>query len=340
MKTNRLSLFSAFATPGETPDWIHLIPAGQFQANDGRGPFRMADPAAVIAASLQPGGMLPIDQDHATDLAAKQGGEAPARGWIVEMEAREDGIWGRVEWTGKGKELLADRAYRGVSPVFLSTKGGDITRILRAALTNDPALTQLTTLMHGNDGMDLKKSLASLFGMDDDADDKDIMSAVEEAVKASKEHKETASRVAKAVGLDAGVSVDTLVTTLAARQAQASDVDTLRNELADLKITLASKDAEASRAEAERVVDAAIKEGKLPPAARATWVELMHADPERARKAIAPMVPINGKPLTGPDGGGSKADGLDDIEKQICALTGVDPEKFIAARKDGVGIGG
>ncbi|MCH8475951.1 MAG: phage protease [Opitutales bacterium] len=339
MKTNRASLFSAFATPGEAPDWIHLIPAGQFQANDGRGPFRMADPAAVIAASLQPGGMLPIDQDHATDLAAKQGGEAPARGWIVEMEAREDGIWGRVEWTGKGKELLADRAYRGVSPVFLSNKDGDITRILRAALTNDPALTQLTTLMHGNDGMDLKKSLASLFGMDDDADDKDIMSAVEEAVKASKENKEAASRVAKAVGLDAGVSVDTLVTTLAARQAQASDVETLRNEVADLKIELASSKASTTKVEAERVVDAAIAEGKPIKAQRATWIELMSSDPDKTKVALAAIPSIKGEAL-GKSGEPKKADGLDDVEKQVCAMMGVTPEQFIAARAGGIEIGG
>lgn len=339
MKTDRLSLFSAFSAPGEAPDWIHLIPAGEFRTDDGRGPFRVADPAALIAASLPAGRALPIDQDHATDLAAKQGGEAPARGWIVEMEAREDGIWGRVEWTGKGKDLLADRAYRGISPVFNRSKDGVVHQVLRAALTNNPAMSQLTTLMHGDDRMDWKEELASLFGMSSEAGDEDVMSAVKEAVKASKKEKETAARLAKAAGLDEGASVDTLVTTLAARQAQASDVDAIRSELADLKIALASNAAEASRAEAERIVDAAIKEGKLPPAARSTWIELAHSDPERARKAIAPMVPINGAPLREPEGG-QKDGGLDDVEKQICALTGVDPEKFIAARAGGIEIGG
>ncbi len=66
--------------------------------------------------------------------------------WIGELQARPDGIWGRVEWTESGAALMGDKAYRGISPVFTHSKDGAVTRILRAALTNTPNLSQLATL--------------------------------------------------------------------------------------------------------------------------------------------------------------------------------------------------
>jgi phage I-like protein len=39
------------------PEWVHLVPAGRFSGVDGRGPYTLADPAAVIAASLPPAGL-------------------------------------------------------------------------------------------------------------------------------------------------------------------------------------------------------------------------------------------------------------------------------------------
>src|SRR5271154_7093118 len=54
------------------PEWIELLPAGVFYARDGRGPFRLDDPAAVIASTtaMQMAAGLPVDYDHATDFGA------------------------------------------------------------------------------------------------------------------------------------------------------------------------------------------------------------------------------------------------------------------------------
>ena len=38
-------------------------------------------------------------------------GASTARGWIVNLEARDDGLWGQVEWTAHGSALMADKAY-------------------------------------------------------------------------------------------------------------------------------------------------------------------------------------------------------------------------------------
>jgi len=64
------------------PEWIQLIPAGSFHGRDGRGPYVLSDPPAVIAATnaLRMKAGIPIDYDHAIDFGAPQGAPAPAAG--------------------------------------------------------------------------------------------------------------------------------------------------------------------------------------------------------------------------------------------------------------------
>src|SRR5580698_7771598 len=137
----------------DTSDWIELIAAGTFSTNDGRGPFRNNDPEAVIRVSrYQFKGGLPVDFDHAIDRAAPGGLPAPAAGWIRDFRIVAGAIQGRIEWTPAGRSALEGKSYRFISPVFsfLPPEGaaadamtGLVTSIQRAALTNNPALSQL-----------------------------------------------------------------------------------------------------------------------------------------------------------------------------------------------------
>lgn len=139
-------LCSAIRLPeGTVPDWLHLLPAGEVRTNDGRGPYRVTNAQALMATSIA-AGKLPLDENHSMDLAAPKGGASPARGWFVELQQREDGIWGRVEWTSTGRQIMEDREYSGVSPVILHGADGSIRAILRASLTNTPNITGLTAL--------------------------------------------------------------------------------------------------------------------------------------------------------------------------------------------------
>jgi phage I-like protein len=124
------------------PEWIELLPAGTFVGRDGRGPFRVSSPEAVIAATdaLRMEAGLPIDYDHATDFAAPSGRRAPAAGWIRAIEAREGALWGKVEWTAHGGAAVVTHEYRYISPVFEYSHDGEVQRVLRAALTNNPNL--------------------------------------------------------------------------------------------------------------------------------------------------------------------------------------------------------
>lgn len=153
----RIALCNAVELTGdEPPEWIELVPAGTFRTNDGRGPFENPDPAKVVEMSCAAmKGGIPIDYDHATDRAAPNGLPAPAAGWIREFRVVAGAIQGRVEWTENGARSIKSKEYRFISPVFSydppagasqDEETGRVKLIARAALTNNPALSQLPAI--------------------------------------------------------------------------------------------------------------------------------------------------------------------------------------------------
>ncbi len=126
---------------GEVPEWIPLLPKGpRIQGRTGRE-WQLADVQKVIAASFRNLPKIPVDWNHATE---KYGATSPhtqkAAGWIVAMEARPDGVWGKVEWTNGGARSVAEKEYRYISPVFIHTPQGEVLYLKSAALTNNPEL--------------------------------------------------------------------------------------------------------------------------------------------------------------------------------------------------------
>lgn len=178
---------SLMARTDDGDQWVHLLPTGTFQGRDGRGPYMLDDPVAVISESRERAGRaaMPIDYDHAIDLAAPNGGFAPAAGWIKGLQARDDGIWGHVDWTPRAAQQLAQREYRYLSPVFHHTTNGTIRSILRASLTNNPNLDQLTALASMEPPkMDKLPELRKALGMADDATIDDILAKISELTTA------------------------------------------------------------------------------------------------------------------------------------------------------------
>lgn len=188
------------------PEWVHLLPAGEVRTNDGRGPYRTGDLAALAAHSMKSaGGKLVLDENHSTDLAAPHGRSAPARAWIVELQQRGDGVWGRVRWTPSGRQLVEAGEYRGISPVIAHRKDGTVTAILRASLTNTPNLSGLTSLHSAIDDHreDSRKRVMAALGFSN-VSESVVMTAVRAilSLREDNDHRRTVrARLIDALGL-------------------------------------------------------------------------------------------------------------------------------------------
>jgi len=170
---------------GEGKSWVQLLPAaGEIAARDGRK-WKLSNPEAVIAATRALHGEKPImvDYDHQLIHTVRNGQPAPAAGWITDLEARKDGIWGLIEWTAKAAAHLAAREYRYISPYFYWARdSGEISRIVNAGLTNNPALEMAAlanTQMENMQNMEeIEGELRSLLNLAADAPGDAILEAV------------------------------------------------------------------------------------------------------------------------------------------------------------------
>lgn len=124
------------------PEWIQLLPGGSaLVGRDGRSWINNS-PDGIVAEFVADAKDMPLDWEHATELKAPKGEEAPAAGWFKELEVREDGsVWGRIEWTDKGRAAVASKSYRYISPVFIyERETGLIVKLTSVGLTNRPNL--------------------------------------------------------------------------------------------------------------------------------------------------------------------------------------------------------
>lgn len=297
-----------FVQPGAgiALDWIMLLPpleGGKVTTIDGRGPYRVSDLHRLASESLQAaGGKLAIDENHSTDLAAPRGEPAPARGWVEKIEVRDGALWGHVSWTDSGKALMSDRAYRGISPVIIHNKAGDVLRIARASLTNSPNLRGMSAL-HSTQEEAMNELLAKLrtaLGLAEDADEAAVLDAISKLKDGNAAALQSQlAPIVKAAGLKADAKVDDVVTTvtaLAAAKATGADaqVTALQSELAAVTTKFNDLSGTIAKERATAFVDGAIKAGRVGVKAMREHYIAMHAqDAARVEKEISAL-PILG----------------------------------------------
>lgn len=252
------------ADPAEVPDWVHLVPVAQgaVETVDRRGPFLVDDAAAIVAASLAEGEELQIDENHAEDLASPQGAASPARGWIDRLEVRSDGIWGHVKWTAAGRALVADRAYRAMSPVILHDKAKRIVRILRASLVNRPNFRGLAALNSERESSSME-SIAKKLGLAEDATEDQILDAIDKMKDrpAAAMNAAELAELGTALGVEGGDAKAVLAAAKLAR-AGTGAAGELQTQLNTVKAELDELKAAGRKAASEAFVDQALREGR------------------------------------------------------------------------------
>lgn len=282
------------APAGAVPDWIKILPppGRPIATHDGRGPYVYADAQAVIAASLARKRKLVVDENHATEIAARQGAASPARGYVAEFAARADGIWARIDWTEAGRALMADRAYWGVSPVILldAPEAREIRAIKSIALTNEPNLRDLPALHHEEERM-FQTQLAEALGLPPAAPEADLLARVRAMAEAATAHAALQSHmgeVAAALGVEAGSEPARLAEAARARAGAPGLVAALQSEVAALTTQLAALQIERQRALSTAYIDGEIARGRrIPASLRDHYVARHMQDPATVETEVA-----------------------------------------------------
>ncbi|EBU8551957.1 peptidase [Salmonella enterica subsp. enterica serovar Telelkebir] len=314
MKTELMAL--CFALPElkddqPLPEWLPVIPAGQFTGRDGRS-WVNTDPAAVIAASFSHPS-LPFDIEHSTELKGPKGEPAPAFGWIEQMRVNADGsIDARVIWTPEGEALLRAKKYRFYSPAFGYTAAGRVTRLSSAALTNKPNLD--FPALNSEMSMTLPLQIATALGLA-------AAASVDDAVTAITQIKNN-----EQVALNRATSPDPTKFI----PAETHQLALNRAETAETRLKKIDDDA------AEALVDGAIAVGKVAPANREMYLALCRTETGRTQFAEfakgAPVLVNNDKPQGGKPAGGDEVT-LTEADVALCHSMGITKDEFIAERK-------
>ncbi len=306
------------------PEWVELVPAGEFSGRDGRGPFRL-DAAAVLAAFERGGIDLPIDYDHQTIEADAKAGPVPAAGWIKALEVREGSLWGRVAWTAQAAALIANREYRFLSPVFLHDKTGRVLALSGAGLTHYPNL-DLTAVANASEGAypmdeELMERLRALLNLPTLAEPADLVAELEklmQRLKMAEEQAQAANARAASTEPDPAQWVP-----MSQHSAVAQQLSALQRQVA--------------KAQAEDAVRAAMSAGKLVPALSVWAQAYAEKDPE-GFAAWVTSAPVIVDPAAAPaqrvaPNAGTPDAMLTDEDRFVCSALGLSQAEFSAHKR-------
>ena len=326
------------------PEWIRVLPMGTVELSDHREPF-MVDEASLMsmAADFRSRGVdLVIDYEH----QSLQGERAPAAGWIKELEARGDGLWARVDWTQQARDYLEKKEYRYFSPVLrLDPETRRPVALMHMGLTNVPAIKHLPPLVARWGGgtatpetprpadpavmalaakMDSLKEKAKmveqlkrLMGLEPEVEEGAVCGKAIEAFR----------DLAATLNLSGEVSVAQLKGAVEALKAGVSRLLKTEEALQALQGRLASETA-------DRLVEEALRAGKVSPAQRGWALEYCRRDQEGFQTYAdrAPKLVPTGEELQLLREDRHDESGLLPEELAVCRSLNVSPEAYLKAK--------
>ncbi len=324
----------------ELPNWLRLLPMGEVSLVDGRPSFLVdaESLAEVVQAFAARGTDLVIDYEH----QSLKGGQAPAAGWIKDLEVREDGLWAQVEWTEQAEEYIRRREYRYFSPVLrLDPESRRPRELMNVGLTNAPAIRGLTPLVAkwGGEALAAAKAADLLEGNPTWAICGETFEAAEE-LKARlgleagttgatllREAAALLRDLACQLGLPAEAEASRIKGRVEALKANETDTQKLQTELTDLKARLQEETV-------NRMVEEALMAGKISPAQREWALSYCRQDPESFKTYVdkAPRVVPVGERLNLGEESGRKHQGLTPEELAVCRALNLAPEAYSQAK--------
>lgn len=328
--------------------WYQLLPAGYFSAKDGRpadvpgGKWYLdaTVAATLIARNAALTSDRPVDYEHQTLNAEKNGQPAPAAGRFngAELQWRDgSGLWVKPRWTPRAQRYLDDREYIYLSAVFpYDANTGHPLWIHSIALTNDPGLDglhALTSLKAGSlkpqeNSMDpILLAILKALGIQVTDDKKPEQAAVLAALKAVQ---------------DKAATADVLATQLAALKATPPQAKPDPSQfvpiaaLTDLQAQIAVLQAGQVTGELETLLANGKADGRIT-ANMEAWARELGQQNLAALKSFlenaAPIAALTSTQTKGkdkPDKSGDES--LTEAELEAAKLTGKTPKEYAALK--------
>lgn len=338
---------------GQVPEWIQVLPLGEVVSDHGRFIVDQEAIEAIMAHFAHKGIDVVIDYEHQTldDVVA------PAGGWIKEYQVRNDGLYGRVEWTSKAREHIRNKEYRYISPVVMVRKDDKrAVSIHSVGLTNAPAIHGMRPLINKSiekeeKAMELLQQIRELLGLPEDADQAAVLEAIRNLKQAAGDvvaHKDVLS----ALGVAKDATKDQVLAAVADLKdtgrlvahkeilellevPETADLNAAKGKILALKnpsgyVRVEEFNALKSKLEkrdADELVEMALKQGKIAPAQKAWAEQYALKDPAGFKAFVeqAPeVVPISQREGYTPRAGAD----LDEAQMMVNKQLGLSDEAF------------
>ena len=322
--------------------WVQIFPGEkEWYGNDGRRPYRLSEPLAVIERSKAKSHLeyAMVCRDHARELAAP-GTPVKAAGWFKDYQIREDGsVWGEVNWTETASKEIKSKEYRYFSATFVVDKESrEVLAIRGGTITNTPNFRGMQALASEKVQPNQKDvtmkdyiiALAKKLGLDPEK------SSEEEVIAAASKHLDNAEQAQtdiasfrKALGAAENAANAEVIETATSKMAKADNFKAedfvprqTYEELASEHKTLK---ATTEKSKAVELVESAMKDGKITPAQKAWATELASSNPQSFEDFIKNAPSLAGEEeLAGDQGQGQAQHSKEDLE--VAAQLGLDAE--------------
>ena len=186
---------------------VMISPYGEFTLNDGskqNGTVQHCtreNLAGLVERWQGEKKKILVDVDHRSELTD----DTQAAGWITGLTLDDEGLWGEVEWTPKGLELVKGKEYRFTSPAWTLDGGGNPQTLVSVALTNKPN-TPVKPVLNSqtNKGKPEMDKLKEILGLGAEATEDEVLAAVKSLKEAIASMKAAAAeKEAEEVALNA-----------------------------------------------------------------------------------------------------------------------------------------
>lgn len=220
-----------------------------------------------------------VDYEHQS-LSDKK---ALAGGWIKDFYIKDNCVVAKVEFTEIAKKEIENKQYKYLSPtIFL--KNNKPIRLHSVALTNTPAIDNMYPLFlsedlkneleEGDEKMEIKKIL-ELLGLDENATEEDVLNKIEE-LKVTKKDEEDLSDEMQLSSNKEVIEILGLKEITTNEEINIALLN-LKNNTVSKTEFLALKE-EMAKKEIDVILDNALKDGKIVPAQRDSFMKLALSD--------------------------------------------------------------